>query len=184
MIRAFAAALIAASCAAATPAGAQWQEFVYEELGIAKQFPAPPQETRESYQTPRTGRGVPARVLSVERDNILYRMLVADMTAPDLVAKSALLYAECIQRAEQEGTVIASMPQRVEDGTPFRVYGQLTSVALAGNGGRKQTNCFYTKGRLFVIEALVRAAHGNMNAPEAIRFTSSFHFDVGTAVRR
>jgi hypothetical protein len=175
-MRLVAALSVAALSLAASPAEAQWNEYVFEELGIAKQFPAPPKETRETYQTPQTGRAVPARVLSVELDNILYRMLVADLSTPDLIEKSAQLYAECIARAEQEGKVIAAMPQRVEDGTPYDVYGQLTSVELAGNAGRKQTNCFYTKGRLYRIEALVRPAHGQPTAPETIRFTSSFRF--------
>jgi hypothetical protein len=68
------------------------------------------------------------------------------------------------------------MPQRVEDGTEFRVYGQMTSVELANNAGRKLTNCFYTKGRLYRIEALVRPEHGNFNSNLAIRFAASLRF--------
>jgi hypothetical protein len=88
------------------------------------------------------------------------------------------MFSECIYRAESEGTVLAKMPQRVEDGVGYRVYGHLTSVELAGGRGRKQTNCFVTKGHLYKIETLVRPEHGLANTSQAIRFSTSLRFRI------
>ena len=159
-----------------TPAAAQWKEVMLRELGIAKEFPAEPKREATTYRTAVIGTGVPAQVFSVDQDGILYRLTVADLRLPDFVARSASIYAECLELAEAEGRVLARMPQRVEDGTEFRVYGQMTSVELANNGGRKLTNCFFTKGHLYRIEAVVRPEHGNFNSNLAIRFAASLRF--------
>jgi hypothetical protein len=174
--------LIALLLLCASPASAAWQEYVYADLNVAKEFPAPPKVAHGTYRTPSVGaNAVPATIYSVEDDNILYRMTVADLEAPEFVARSASLMAECVALAEKEGRVRATMPQRVEDGTAYRVYGQMVSVDLNGNQGRKQTNCFYTKGRLYKIEAWVRPAHGELDSPAAIRFSSSVRFRLDTA---
>lgn len=178
MLTRFLSALIVAFLLT-TPASAAWEEYMYADLGIAKEFPLPPKMENVSYQTPIIGpQAVPAVIYAVEEDNIIYRMTVVDLRAPEFVAKSASIYAECIEMAEDEGIVIAKMPQRVEDGTEYRVYGQMTSVNLFGNKGRKQTNCFYTKGRLFKIETTVRTDHGEVNSAKAIRFTSALRFRI------
>nr|TFG52733.1 MAG: hypothetical protein E4H34_04615 [Hyphomicrobiales bacterium] len=160
-------------------ARAAWEEYMYSDLGIAKEFPAEPTVGSGTYDTAVAGNGsVPSAIYSVEQDNIVYRMTVADLRAPEYISRGANIYAECIFRAEQEGTVLAKMPQRVEDGVGYRVYGHLTSVDLFDNQGRKQTNCFVTKGRLFKIEAIVLAAHGLANTSQAIRFSTSLRFRI------
>jgi hypothetical protein len=159
----------------ASPAAAQWQQYTFSDLGIAKEFPAPPEKRTVTYDTPVVGRAVPATVYAVTQDDIVYSLTVAELGAPEFVAKSASIYAECIEMAEGEGRVLARMPQRVEDGTPYRVYGQMTSVALA-DGGRKLTNCFFSKGRLYKIEVTVLPAHGEFNSSLAIRFAASLRF--------
>ena len=170
---AFAAALLSSQPAAA------WDDYLYSDLGIAKEFPAPPSVEDGTYRTEDAGSGtVPARIFSLEQDHVVFRMTVADMRAPEYMARSASILSECIYLAEQEGEVRAKMPQRVEDGTNYRVYGHLTSVDLFDNQGRKQTNCFFTKGRLFKIEATVLPEHGQPNSSLAIRFTSSLRFRI------
>jgi hypothetical protein len=159
-----------------SPASAQWQQYIYADLGIAKEFPAPPERRTSTYETPVLGRTVPATVYALTQDNIVYSLTIAELGAPEFVARSASLYAECIEMAEGEGRVLARMPQRVEDGTPYRVYGQMTSVELANNGGRKLTNCFFSKGRLYKIEVTVLPAHGEFNSSLAIRFAASLRF--------
>ena len=159
-------------------ASADWEEYMYQDLGIAKEFPDPPSVTVGTYQTEVAGSGsVPSRIFSVELDNILYSMTIADLS-PEYVARGANMFSECIYRAESEGTVLAKMPQRVEDGVGYRVYGHLTSVELAGGRGRKQTNCFVTKGHLYKIETLVRPEHGLANTSQAIRFSTSLRFRI------
>lgn len=160
-------------------ASAAWAEYMYEDLGIAKEFPAEPNVENDIYETSVAGSGtVPSVILSVEQDDVLYMMTVADMRAPEYIMRGANLLSECITRAEQEGDLRAKMPQRVEDGVGYRVYGHMTSVDLFDNQGRKQTNCFVTKGRLFKIEVIVRPAHGQPNSSLAIRFSSSLRFRI------
>jgi hypothetical protein len=172
---------LSVALSAGSAAAQQWQEHMFRELGIAKDFPAPPRLATGTYETPVVGRAVPATIYSVTADNIIYSLTIADLQQPEFVAKSASIYAECLERAEAEGRVLARMPQRVEDGTEFRVYGQLTSVDLANNGGRKLTNCFYTKGRLYKVEATVLPAHGEYNSSLAIRFAVSLRFRLDRA---
>jgi len=156
-----------------------WDEYMYSDLGIAKEFPAPPDVENGTYRTEVAGSGtVPARIFSLQQDDVVFRMTVADMRAPEYMARSASILSECIYLAEREGDVRAKMPQRVEDGTGYRVYGHMTSVDLFDNRGRKQTNCFFTKGRLFKIEATVLPEHGQPNSPLAIRFTTSLRFRI------
>ena len=162
----------------ATPATA-WQEYMYHDLGIAKEFPSEPKLEYGTYHTDVAGSGdTPALIFSVEENHIVYRMTVADMRAPEYIERSASILAECIERAESEGMVLAKMPQRVEDGTGYRVYGHLTSVELFDGGGRKKTNCFFTKSRLFKIEAIILPEFGAPNSSMAIRFTVSLRFRI------
>ncbi len=160
-------------------ASVAWAEYMYTDLGIAKDFPAEPNVESGTYETAVAGAGsVPTVIYSVEQDDVVYKMTAADMRAPEYIMRGANILSECIYRAEQEGMVLAKMPQRVEDGVGYRVYGHLTSVDLFDNQGRKQTNCFVTKGRLFKIEVIVRPAHGQPNSSLAIRFSSSLRFRI------
>ncbi len=154
------------------------KEFVFRELGVAKEFPVDPTMPQEGYRTPLLGRAVPATVYEARADNIIFRFTIADLRALDLIPRGASLYAECLAMAEAEGNILARMPQRVEDGTEHRVYGQLTSVDLADGQGRKQTNCFLSKGRLYKVESLVLPAHGEPNAAAAVRFSTSLRFRI------
>jgi hypothetical protein len=173
-----AALLVSVLVLSGSPAFA-WEEFMYADLGIAKEFPSAPTIENGTYHTDVAGAGdVPAIIYSVKEDHIIYRMTVADMRAPEYVERSASIQAECIERAENEGTVLAKMPQRVEDGTDYRVYGHMTSVELFDDGGRKQTNCFFTKGRQIVIEAIILPEFGRPNSPNAIRFSASLRFRI------
>jgi hypothetical protein len=181
-MRATALGSVVLTCLAAGPASAaaewaDWKEYVFVEHQIAKEFPAPPVKTTGTYKTEVIGdKPAPTTIYTVERDNLIFRMTVVDLMAPELVAKGASIYGECVFLAQDEGEPLAHMPQRVEDGTAYRVYGHLQTVELFNKAGRKQTNCFYSKGRLFKIESHVLPAHGQMNTSMAIRFSTSIRF--------
>lgn len=160
------------------PAAAQWREIVYPDLGVGKEWPAEPTRTKGEYKTEVVGKeGVPADILQVEVDNIVYKMTVADLQKPEFVARSASLMGECVFDAEEAGTPLANMTNRVEGGINA-VYGRLVSVDLADNKGRRQTACLFTKGRLYIIEATVLPAHGQPNSSQVIRFTNSLRFAI------
>jgi hypothetical protein len=165
----------------AQPAAAQWKEYVYRDLVIAKEWPAEPTRTAGQYKTGVVGReAVPSVVLSTEVDNIVFRMEVVTLDTPELVARSASITNECIFLAEEEGVTLANMTNRVEGGTNA-VYGRLTSVDLFENKGRKQTTCLFNKGKLYVISAHVLPAHGEPNSSQVIRFTNSLRFAIDRA---
>ena len=173
--------LLVVSLLNAGPAAAQWKEYMYRDLGIAKEFPAEPRREAGEYKTGVVGReAVPSVILTTERDNVVFRMTVVDLQKPEFVARSASIASECIFMAEEEGTPLANMTNRVEGGINA-VYGRLISVDLAENKGRKQTTCLFTKGRLYKIEAHVLPEHGEPNSSMAIRFTNSLRFNIDRA---
>jgi hypothetical protein len=168
---------LAAATAATLNAGAAqaaWEEHVYQDLGIAKEFPNPPARSTGSYSAPVAGTA-PATILTVSEDNVDFRMTVVPLPAKQAVG--AAIMGECTHVAEQEGQPLANMTTRIEAGARA-VYGRLVSVDLRNNAGRRQTACFYTKGNLYKIEATVLPAHGQPNSSQAIRFTNSMRFNI------
>ena len=171
-----AAAALAAMVMNTAPAMAAWQEIRNPELFIVKEWPGTPTRTEGRYQTGVVGReGVPAHIFTYEEGNIVYRMLIAELDAPEYVARSASIMGECVFMAEEEGIPLANMTNRVQGGVNA-VYGRLVSVDLRENGGRRQTACLFTRGRLYKIDATVLPAHGEPNSSLAIRFTNSLSF--------
>ena len=170
------------------PASAAWEEYLFEDLGIAKEFPVEPTRSQTVYRgaefserrTAVAGRDRPATLLSVEVDNIIFRMFVVDFS--DKIEQSASILGECVYLAEDAGVgegkeVLANMNTRVEPGANA-VYGRLITVDLGEEVGRKMTACFFTKGNLYQIEAHVLPAHGDMNSPFAVRFGNSMRFNI------
>jgi len=50
------AILVATIALVSSPASAAWQEYIYEDLGIAKAFPVAPERTEGLYETPEFAR--------------------------------------------------------------------------------------------------------------------------------
>ena len=158
---------------------AQWQEHVFANLGVAKEFPAAPNVLSGEYQTIVIGdTPVPAAILLTELDNVVLKVTVADLRAPDLVVKGANIMGECYFDAELEGRVLTNLPHRAEDGTEYGVHGRIVDVEIEGEG-RKQTSCFFTKGRLFKSEAIIEEAAPQADLDVATRFVRSLRFDIG-----
>jgi hypothetical protein len=173
-------AMVLAICTA-QPAAAQWKEYMYRDLGIAKEFPVEPKREVGEYKSGVVGRdAVPSVILTAEQDNVVFRMEVVNLDKPELIARSASITNECIFNAEEEGVTLANMTNRVEGGVNA-VYGRLTSVELFENKGRKQTTCLFTKGKMYIISAHVLPAHGEPNSSQAIRFTNSLRFSIDRA---
>lgn len=174
-MRLIAIAIAAAAMLATNPAGAaDWSEYRYEDLGVVKEFPGEPMRTTGEYTTPIVGTA-PTTEFYYEEDNIVFEMIVVELQ--DKVGISASILGECVANAEGEGTPLANMTNRVENGEDA-IYGRLVSVALADDGGRRQTAClFNATGRLYVIRATVLPEHGQPNSSMVIRFTNSLSFN-------
>jgi hypothetical protein len=171
------------------PALAQWQEHVSTDLGMAKEFPGAPLIEEGEYQTIVIGDApVPAIFYSAELGGVELKMTVADMRAPDLAVKGASAMGECYFDAELEGDVLSNNAYRLEDGTPYGIHGRIVDVILDADEesdvlgferARKQTSCFFAKGRLFKSEAVIADTQGAAGLEMASRFVRSLRFDVG-----
>jgi hypothetical protein len=92
----------ALNAAPALSADAAWQEYVFEEFGVAKEFPLPPVRSESVYtapegarDTPRiAGEGRPSVLFQTELDGITYRMEIVDVS--DDIDNSANIFSECL----------------------------------------------------------------------------------------
>ncbi len=165
-------ALVAtAAIAMVSPATAGWKEYKYEDLVVAKEFPGEPKIEDGQYKAPVAGTA-PAKILTVEQDNVVYRMTVADLH--DKLAISAAIMGECTYLAEAAGKSIVNMTARIG----HDVYGRIQSTDLK-DGSRAMTECLFTNGRLYKIEAIISPKNDDFpNSPQAIRFVNSIDFDL------
>ena len=161
----------AAAIVVAGPASAAWKEYKYEDLAVAKEFPGDPKVEVGEYKTPVTGTA-PAKILTVEQDNAIYRMTVADLH--DKANDGAAIMGECTYLAEVAGKPIANMTARIDRG----VYGRIQSTDLK-DGSRSMTECLFTNGRLYKVEAIINPRNDDFpNSPQAIRFVNSIDFNL------
>lgn len=155
---------------------ASWEEHRYEadDLAMLKEWPGEPTRQTIEYATPVIGTAS-AEQLVYEEDNIVFRMTVVML--PGMTDIGASILGECVAMAEAEGAPVANMTTRVEPGERAN-YGRLISVNLNDDGGRAQTACFFTKEKLYKIEAIILPEHGQPNSSLAIRFTNSLSFNI------
>jgi hypothetical protein len=168
-------------------AASAWQEYIYEDLGIAKAFPVEPVRTEGLYETPEfatdnlrvAGMNRPATHFTAELGSISYRMSVVDIS--DIVDDSINVFGECILLAEQSGEVVSNIHLGVglTGGRPT-VFGRIITVDLEGDGGRARTACLVNNAKLYRTEAIVRPEHGTLNPPEMERFMTTQRFDLDT----
>ena len=116
--------------------------------------------------------------MSTEVGNVLLKVTVVDLRAPDLIVKGANIMGECYFDAELEGHVLTNLAHRAEDGTEYGVHGRIVDVEIEDEG-RKQTSCFFTKGRLYKSEVMVAEGAPQADLAVATRFVRSLRFDTG-----
>lgn len=174
-MRLTACTIVAATLVATTlPAAAAWKEYRYEDLGVVKEFPVAPKMQTGTYKTPVAGTAT-AHILTAEEEGIKYTLTVVDLM--NKVEQGATLMGECVYLAEDEGKPVANMMARVEPG-PRAIYGRIISDDLK-DGSRAMTACFYTKGRLYKVQALVLPSNPDYpNSSQAIRFVNSLSFNM------
>jgi hypothetical protein len=168
-------------------AASAWEEYIYEDLGIAKAFPTEPKRVEGLYETPKfardnlrvAGLDRPASHITAELDNISYRMSVVDIS--DIVDESINVFGECILLAEQSGQIISNIHLGVglTGGRPT-VFGRVVTVDLQGNRGRVRTACLVNNAKLYRTQAHVRPGSGTLDPPEVERFMTTQRFDLDT----
>jgi len=173
------ACLVAGSAAGAE---ADWQEYIYEDLDVAKEFPLEPVRSTTIYAAPETSRdeariagpGREAVLYQTEFENVIYRMEVVDIS--DDLPNSANIFSECSYLVEQAGVTESNVHLGVGGGDG-EIFGRLATVDLYQDKGRLLSACFFNMGMLYRIEAHILPAHGDLGSPDAFRFVSTVRFD-------
>ena len=165
--------------------GTAWQEYVFEDLKIAKRFPAPPTRSEGVYWTwpltpedrdPEVAGESPSVILSASADNIDYEVTIVPL--PDRVAMGASIMGECAYLTEESGTEQKNTFVRIDNGNRT-VYGHQVVVDRSDDMGRMHNGCFFENGTFYRFSATVRQAHGDPDAQEAQDFVASGRFIDG-----
>ena len=166
-------AFVLAAVVASAPAHAAWKEYVYPELGIAKDFPAPPTVTKGTYKAP-LAREVPDIVYSVVQSGVAYKMTVVDFTSR--AAEGANLLGEAANNAIQgEGTSVLLDDFPLYDKGANSVYGTMVTTDKM-DGEHSKSAFFFNKGRLYIVQVVVPPGNPNRNSADIARFMPSVRF--------
>lgn len=152
----------------ATPAQAQWRDYVSHDFGIA--FHAPGELTVENgtYQADTTGehRSIVYRSMA---DDIEYKVIVTDFRHRS--EEGASLLEEAAFVFQNGGSIVSDTYSRVET-----VYGRKVTIDLPNDGGRSMASFYFDRGYLFQLVATVLPANGDYGSPNLSRFLVSLVF--------
>src|SRR5215475_11865242 len=173
-MRRFMSAALAAAALVMTvmPAQAAWKSYVNRQLGFAFMAPG---EVKTDVGNSRGAIAGPRQSIiyrSVE-DNIEYKVTV--MSFVQSQAEGATLLGERQYMFQDRKTVLMDAFSRIGSGKDA-VYGRKIVVDLPDNKGRTTGAFYFTKGRLFALEATVLPAKGNLASPDPDRFIASIAF--------
>lgn len=164
---------------------AGWQEYLFDDLQLAKHFPAEPTRSEGVYWTwplpppdrdPEVAGESPSIILSASADNIDYEVTVVPL--PDRAHMGASIMGECAFLSEESGTEQKNTYVRIDNGNRT-VYGHQVVVDRSDDVGRMHNGCFFENGTFYRFSATVHPAHGNPDAPEAQEFATSGRFIDG-----
>jgi hypothetical protein len=156
------------------PAVAQsWREYSYPDQFFAVAFPADPQMETTTYQVA-DERSVEAHIYSVQQDNAVFKVTVAELTDTGLAESAVIDHA--IRTMSEGGEVKVNIPHRVN-----RVYGRQLSV-VGPDGVRSMFAVFDYNGRFYQIEGKALPVTNDATG-EAIRFVQSLIFTGGGSNR-
>lgn len=158
---------------AAGPAHAAWNEYVFSDLGIAKDFPAPPKMEKATYKAP-LAKEAPETILSAEQSGVIFKLTVVDFQAR--AAEGANLLGEAESTLTQgQGIKATLMDIPLYDKGANSVYGSTFSIDKK-DGEHSIASFFFNKGRLYVVQAIVPAGNPNKQSPDLVRFIPSLRF--------
>ena len=171
---AVAASLLLAAPAYAAAAGG-WKEYNFPDLGIRKDFPAEPKRTKGTYKTPIVPE-TPADIAEVEQDGVIYRLTVVPLQHQN--DEGASIMGECAYFTLTEAAkALADYATNIGFGRGG-IYGRWTS-ADHDNGDRVMAACYFTKAKLYKMQAIVTPRAPNYpNSHLAMRFINALDFNV------
>lgn len=161
---------------AAAPAQAAWHSYVSKQLGFSFEMPG---EVKAQVGDSRFEIAGPRQTVvyrSVD-DNIEYKVTVVNF--PQAPMDGADLLGERAYAFQNNKKVLMDTFGRVEPGKEA-IYGRKITVDL-GAKGRSLGAFYFTKGRLYVMEATVLPANGDYATPDAGRFIDSVTFNLARA---
>jgi hypothetical protein len=160
---------------------ANWQEFSFEDLGLAKSFPVEPTRSEGIYwdwpltedRDPEVAGEAPSVMLSASADNIDYQVTIVPLE--ERADMGASIMGECAYLTEESGVEQKNTFIRVDNGNRT-VYGHQVVVDRHDDLGRMHNGCFFENATFYLFSATVRPEHGDLDAPEAQDFITSGRF--------
>lgn len=157
---------------AAIPAQAAWKSYVNKELGFTFMAPG---EVKTDVGNSRGAIAGPRQSIvyrSIE-DSIEYKVTVLSFIQAQ--AEGATLLGERQYMFQDRKKVLLDAFSRAETGKDT-VYGRKIVVEQPDNKGRTTGVFYFTKGRMFALEATVLPGRGNAATPDPDRFIESIAF--------
>lgn len=153
---------------------AAWKTYISHSLGFSFDAPGEVTTAKGTYRAGVAGVN-PAIVYRSTDNNIRYRVTVIDFSKR--LGESSVIMEEAAYILQDGKHVLMNDFGRVEPGKNA-VYGRRMTFDLPDKGGREQAATYFTKGHLFILEAVVLPANGDFTTPDAGRFLDSLVFDL------
>ena len=148
-----------------------WEEYKYPDQGVAIQFPAQPSAMKSSYKSI-LAKDLLAIVYAAELDHVIYRLTVIDLGGN--AERGTSFLNEAGYELMRQGTVtFTDFPRVYQD--EKSIYG-VTLVVDRKDGSRALSSLYDHKGRLYIAEAVVLAAHGDKDMTMASRYAQTIRF--------
>jgi hypothetical protein len=155
-------ALVVAALIVSVPASAQtWKEYSYPDSGFYVHFPAEPHVTDGTYTT-MDGKTVKARVYSVEYENTLYAVTVADFSQEPMEEASAI--EQAVKQLSAEGEVLVDIPHRINS-----TYGRQLSIK-GRDDSRASVAVFFRNKKLYLANGKLLPSNPDKGAGDGARF--------------
>lgn len=153
---------------------AVWKTYASHTLGFSFDAPGEVKTAKGTYRAGVAGVN-DAIVYGVAENNIRYRVTVIDFSKR--LGESSVIMEEAAYILQDGKHVLMNDFGRVEPGKNA-VYGRRMTFDLPDKGGRENAATYFTKGHLYILEAVVLPANGDFTTPDAGRFLDSLVFDL------
>jgi uncharacterized protein with FMN-binding domain len=162
-------ALVAAALIVSLPASAQtWKSYSYPESGLSFHLPADPKIEDGTYTT-MDGKTVKARIYSLEHENILYAVTVADFSQERMEDDAAI--DQAVKQLIGDGEVLVDIPHRINS-----TYGRQLSIK-GKDDSRASVAVFFRDKKLYVANGKLLAAHPDKGTGEGARFQQTLGWE-------
>lgn len=155
------AAFIAAVLLVSLPASAQeWKEYSYPDDGFYVHFPSDPKVSDGTYTM--AGKTVRSRIYSLEHQNMLYAVMVADFSSENMQEESTI--DEAVKLEIADGEVLMDIPHRINS-----TYGRQLMIK-GRDDSRSSVAVFFRDKKLIVANGKILASNPDKSAGEGVRF--------------